>query len=395
MTGRKSGRRGNKGLIRLFLAGDVMTGRGIDQMLPHPGARTLHEDYVKDARGYIELAERALGPIPQPVEPAYIWGDALQELESEAPDVRIVNLETSVTRSDDYWKWKEVHYRMNPENIDCITAARIDACSLANNHVLDWGYEGLNETLATLKKANIKSAGAGMNLKEAAAPSIIEIKGKGRVIVFAYGSTTSGIRPDWAATEKRPGVNLVTDFSEETTRRICERILAVKKERDIIVFSVHWGGNWGYEISREEIEFAHRLIESGVDIIHGHSSHHVKGIEIYHDRPILYGCGDFLNDYEGIQGYEDYRSDLGLMYFPGMDAATGRLAELKMVPTRIKHLMVNRASAEDALLLADILNREGKRLGTDTGLSDDNKLTLVSRISMERSDSTLRCSGAH
>ena len=109
------------------------------------------------------------------------------------------------------------------------------------------------------------------------------------------------------------------------------------------LLSVHWGGNWGYEISREEIEFAHRLIESGVDIIHGHSSHHVKGIEIYHDRPILYGCGDFLNDYEGIQGYENYRSDLGLMYFPGMDAATGRLAELKMVPTRIKHLRVNRA----------------------------------------------------
>ncbi len=109
---------GNKGLIRLFLAGDVMTGRGVDQILLHPDDPALHEDYIKDARGYVELAVRASGTIPRPVEPAYIWGDVLREMEREAPDVRIINLETSVTRSDDYWKWKEVHYRMNPENID-------------------------------------------------------------------------------------------------------------------------------------------------------------------------------------------------------------------------------------------------------------------------------------
>jgi poly-gamma-glutamate synthesis protein (capsule biosynthesis protein) len=302
-------------------------------------------------------------------------------LERESPDVRIINLETSVTRSDDHWKWKEVHYRMHPENIDCITAARIGVCSLANNHVLDWGYEGLKETLTTLEKAKIKSAGAGMNLKEAAAPAIVEIEGKGRVIVFAYGSPTSGVRLNWAATEERPGVNLLTDFSEDTVRRIRERIWGLKRENDIVVFSIHWGGNWGYDIHRDEIRFAHGLIEAGVDIIHGHSSHHVKGIEIYQNRPILYGCGDFLNDYEGITGYENYRDNLGLMYFASMDPETGKLVQLKMIPTRIKYFKLNRASKEEALWLADILHREGKRFGTETDLSGNNVLTLVSRIS--------------
>jgi len=144
-----------------------MTGRGIDQILPHPSDPATHEGYMKDARGYVEIAEKANGSIPRSVAPGYIWGDALDELEKVAPDVRVINLESSVTQSDDYWKGKEIHYRMHPENIDCITAANIDVCSLANNHVLDWGYAGLKETLETLRKAKIKGVGAGMNVNEA------------------------------------------------------------------------------------------------------------------------------------------------------------------------------------------------------------------------------------
>src|SRR3972149_3271056 len=129
-------------LITVFMCGDVMTGRGIDQVLPHPSNPLIYEPYMKSAKGYIELAEMANGPIPQSVDFSYIWGDALEEFERLAPDLRMINLETSITRSEDYWKDKEIHYRMNPENIPCITAAKIDYCSLANNHVLNLGYSG-------------------------------------------------------------------------------------------------------------------------------------------------------------------------------------------------------------------------------------------------------------
>ncbi|MEP6880160.1 MAG: CapA family protein, partial [Nitrosospira sp.] len=112
-------------LLTLFLCGDVMTGRGVDQVLPHAGNPILYEQYMKSATGYLELAEEANGSIPKPVEYSYIWGDALAELERVKPDVRIINLETAVTRSDEVEKDKSVNYRMHPDNIPCITAANV------------------------------------------------------------------------------------------------------------------------------------------------------------------------------------------------------------------------------------------------------------------------------
>ena len=151
----------------------------------------------------------------------------------------------------------------------------------------------------------------------------------------------------------------------------------VKQKRDIVVVSIHWGGNWGYDVPQKEIDFAHQLIDkAGADMIYGHSSHHVKRIEVYQDKLILYGCGDFLNDYEGIGGYEHYRSDLGLMYFATVDPLAGRLVQLQMTPTQIRHFKVNRASRDDALWLTHALNRERRKFGTRVKVDEDNRLAL-------------------
>jgi len=364
-------------VITIFMCGDVMTGRGIDQVLPCPGNPAIHEPYVRDARRYVELAESANGPIPKPVDFAHIWGDALDILKQMAPDVRIINLETSITTSDDYWKGKGINYRMNPRNIPSLTAAGIDICSLANNHVLDWGYGGLLDTMRILKENRIKSAGAGRNLSEAAAPAVMDVAGKGRVIVFSFGSGTSGIPLKWGAGANAAGVNLLPDLSVKTVRAINAGILGWKRPGDIVVASIHWGGNWGYAISREETEFAHNLIDhGGVDVVHGHSSHHAKGIEVCHGKPVIYGCGDFINDYEGIGGNEQFRGDLGLMYFVQMNPQAGTLISLRMKPTRMKRFSVNRASNTDALWLMDMLNWEGKRFGTKVDMEEDTTLLL-------------------
>jgi poly-gamma-glutamate synthesis protein (capsule biosynthesis protein) len=363
--------------ITLFLCGDVMTGRGIDQILPHPGDPRLHEPYVKNAKTYVELAEERNGLISEPVAFSYIWGDALGEMARVSPDLRIINLETSITRSDGYWKGKGINYRMNPANIPCLKAAGIDVCALANNHVLDWGYDGLGETLRTLEKAGIKTAGAGSDLTTASAPVVVQVPGKGRVLVFSCGLESSGIPASWAAGENRPGVNLLPDLSERTLLWIGNRLRQLRRAGDIIVVSIHWGGNWGYEVSRAQRDFAHGLIDSaGVDIIHGHSSHHIMGIEVYRDRPIIYGCGDFINDYEGISGHESFRGDLSLMYFVTMSSATGRLAGLRMIPTTMRKFRVNRASHVDAVWLGQTLNREGKPFGSRVVLKEDNVLDL-------------------
>jgi poly-gamma-glutamate synthesis protein (capsule biosynthesis protein) len=141
----------NSKYITLFMAGDVMTGRGIDQILPHPSNPVIYEPYIKDARNYVALAEKANGPIHTPVEFSYIWGVALELLDRKNPDLRLINLETSITTNSEFWPGKSIHYRMHPENIGCLTAAKLDYCSLANNHILDWQYAGLFDSLKTLK----------------------------------------------------------------------------------------------------------------------------------------------------------------------------------------------------------------------------------------------------
>lgn len=362
--------------LTLFLCGDVMTGRGIDQVLPHPSDATLHEPHVESALEYVALAENASGPFAKPVDFSYIWGAAAEELDRIAPVARIINLETSITTSEDYER-KGINYRMHPANTPCLTAAKIDCCFLANNHVLDWGPSGLNETISALRQAGVKTAGAGRNLAEAVEPAVIGVGGNSRVVVFAVGTADSGIPPHWAATEAKAGVALLPNLSGEAVTCIAEHVHAARRPGDVIVLSIHWGGNWGYNIPREQRIFAHGLVDlAAADVVHGHSSHHPKGIEVYRNKLILYGCGDFLDDYEGISGYEEFRSHLVLMYFVTIDASAGNLLSLKMAPFKIRRFRLDRGGSQEAAWLRDILTREGEGLGTQVILEPDNRLIL-------------------
>jgi poly-gamma-glutamate synthesis protein (capsule biosynthesis protein) len=348
-----------------------MTGRGVDRVLREPCDPLLHEDYATSALAYVELAERASGPIPRGVALSYPWGDALAEVGRERPDAWIVNLETALTRSDDAWPGKGIHYRTSPENARVLAAAGVDCCVLANNHVLDWGRAGLEETLRTLDALGVRHAGAGRDAAQAEAPAVMELGAEGRLLVYAFAAASCGVSADWAAAETRPGVALLEDLSRATVERIAACVRAAKQPGDIAVASLHWGGNWGFPVSREEERFAHALVDlAGFDVIHGHSSHHVKGIEVHRGRPILYGCGDFLDDYEGIRGYEEFRGDLGLLYFVTLDRESGRLERLRMTPTRMLRFQVRRAGGADSAWLARTLCREGRRLHTSVEAAD-------------------------
>ncbi len=358
----------------LFVCGEVMTGRGIDQILS--GDPQIHEPYVMSATHYVWLAEAINGPIQRPVSSAYVWGEALDELAHIRPDARIINLETSITESRTFWP-KGINYRMSPTNIACITTAGIDVCVLANNHVLDFGYPGLEETIETLKHAHIALAGAGRDAAEAQAPAIKETADRGRVIVFGFGSVTSGISREWAAGPNCPGVNLLPDLSDRTADRIATEISNHKRPGDVVVASIHWGDNWGYRIASDERRFAHRLIDTGAaDVVHGHSSHHAKAIEVHRGKLILHGCGDFLNDYEGIEGHEAYRDDLALMYLPTVDTSTGGLLRLAIVPFQIRRFRLNRAWPSDVAWVRETLSREGLPFGTRLDLTQEATLEL-------------------
>jgi poly-gamma-glutamate synthesis protein (capsule biosynthesis protein) len=170
-----------------------MLARGIDQILAEPCDPKLYENYVKDARDYIAIAEEISGPIPRNVPPTYPWGDALAVLQTMKPDARIINLETSITRRGDPDREKGIHYRVSPANAACLRAAGIDVCTLGNNHVLDWGTEGLADTLDTLDALGIRRCGAGRDLAEAVRPAVIELANGQRIVVFSIGCADAGV----------------------------------------------------------------------------------------------------------------------------------------------------------------------------------------------------------
>ncbi|MDN5385166.1 CapA family protein [Streptomyces sp. LB8] len=345
------------GRVTLFLCGDVMLGRGVDQILACPGDPALREGWIRDARAYVDLAEAVNGPIPAPVPPEWPWGEALRVLAKAAADVRIVNLETSVTCADAFAPGKEVHYRMHPANVSALAVARPDVCVLANNHTLDFGRAGLVETLGTLSGAGLRAAGAGRNAEEAYDPVVCPVADGVRVLVVARGMASSGIPPSWAATAKRPGVAYVPEPTAAAAAEIVERVRRIRRPGDLVVVSVHWGSNWGYRVPREQVRFARALVDGGVDVVHGHSSHHPRPVEVHRDRLILYGCGDFIDDYEGVSGYEEYRDDLRVAYFPSLEAGTGRPAQVRMVVLRARRMRLEPASEKDRAWMRATLDR--------------------------------------
>ena len=359
--------------LRLFLAGDVMTGQGLDQALPHSADPTLREPWVQDARRYLQLAEAANGPIDPPLAYDQVWGDTVPELQRAAPDARIVNLETSVTTSNAFWPDKGIHYRMHPGNVGLLQAAGLDLCVLANNHVMDFGREGLRETLAALHDADLLTVGAGLDHESATAPAVLTT-GKGRLLTFAYGSPDAGVPLAWRAGPGTPGMAVLSDPCADRADEIAAHVHAFRTDGDRVIVSLHWGSNWGYDVPASHRACAHRLIDAGAaDIVFGHSSHHPRGFEVYRDRLILYGAGDYLNDYEGIGGHEAYRPELTLMYLPHL-APDGALVSLEMVPMRIRRLRLERARGDDARWLAEALDLASRPFGAGARLTGDERL---------------------
>jgi len=126
--------------------------------------------------------------------------------------------------------------------------------------------------------------------------------------------------------------------------RLLSAIAKMKKESSnnaIVVVSVHFGSNWGFEVPRAHVTAAKALVDASADVVHGHSSHHAKTAMLYKKKLILFGCGEFFNDYEGIRphpGFPEtsYLWHLRLLYFVDVDAKTHNFSKLEIVLMRQK-----------------------------------------------------------
>ena len=303
-------------MITVALVGDVMLGRGVNETL-----RSM-----------------------RPEEP---WGDVLPALSSA--DLRIANLECAITGHDRPWTRtpKVFHFRADPRAVEVLRAARIDACSLANNHTLDFEEQGLLDTLRHLEAAGIRYAGAGRARDEAARPAFLTARtdSTSRVALLAFTDN----EPPFAAGPDRPGTNYLPVSMEPQVLRRVEA--AVEQARgagaDVVVFSNHWGPNMVERPNQLFRRFARAVIDRGADVYYGHSAHVFQGVEIYKGKLILYDAGDFIDDYAVGERLRNDRSFVFRVSLEGRE-----LRRLQLLPVSLQYARVElaRGGEREAIL---------------------------------------------
>ncbi|HEV3477420.1 MAG TPA: CapA family protein [Rubrobacteraceae bacterium] len=316
-------------MITLALTGDVMLGRGVNEKL-------------------------------HAVRPEEPWGDVLPLLESA--DLRIINLECAITEHKRPWSRtpKVFHFRADPLAVEVLMAASVDACSLANNHTLDFEERGLLDTLRHLEAAGIRCAGAGRNLEEAARPVLLE----GGVGIVAFTDN----EPPFAARQDRPGTNyLPVSTAPEVLHQVEEAIEAARdRGAKTVVLSNHWGPNM-VERPRETFRrFARAAIDRGVDVYFGHSAHVFQGVEIYRGKPILYDTGDFIDDYAVDPRLRNDRSFLFRVSLEG-----GDLGRLELFPVSLPYSRVELARGTEREAILDRMLDLSAEMGTTFDRRED------------------------
>ncbi|CAF0779195.1 unnamed protein product [Didymodactylos carnosus] len=322
--------------FRLILLGDIMIGRLVDQIF------AKHVDNREEYEHACMLLKRAC--VQPPVSYSYIWGNTLDYFHPAYSDLRIGNLETSVTHSNIKWPQKAFNYRCAPENLQTLKEINLDYVCLANNHTLDYSQQGMNDTMNALNTYQIPFAGVGKNLSEARRPAILH-RNNTTIGLFSFADHYSY----WAAQPTMPGINYINveQLTPNDRLQIKEYIsdYQLKNKISLTIVSLHWGSNYQWSPPVAFQLFAHWLIdECHVDIIHGHSSHHVQGIEIYKGKPIIYGCGDFIDDY-AID--KEYRNDLSFIYLIDMDMDERKVTKIELIPTRCTNMQVNELTRND------------------------------------------------
>jgi len=296
--------------------------------------------------------------------PSYPWGDTLGIFNKA--DLRICNLECVIADGGLPWEktYKKFHFKSDAKNVEVLKAAGIDGVSLANNHTLDFGYEGLLEMLEILKDEGIGYAGAGEDIKEAMQPAI-----------WSVGGTKVGMisltdnEPDWEAKLEIPGIYYMPiDKQDARYAKLLEVIKKTKQKVDILIAALHWGPNGGYKPQPNHQPFARGLIDAGVDIIFGHSCHVIQGIELYKGKPIIYSSGDFVDDY-AVDPIE--RNDLSFIYM--VDIERNEIKGMQLYPTIIKNFQAMCADGNEAQIIKVLMRALCYDLKTKTDWNEKEK----------------------
>lgn len=300
----------------------------------------------------------ALGRIPEEVRSRPETAAALEELKTA--DIAHVNLEAPLTTRGVRAE-KQNTLRADPAQVEDLLASGVDLVSLANNHMLDYGIDGLLDTLEVLKRAGVEQVGAGRNLDAAREGVVLEGPG-GKVSFLAFAST---LPQGFAAAEERPGIApihvtaafvvenplameqpgtpppVVTFPLQRDVDATVEAVQRVKSQADFVVVSAHWGVAGQDAIMDYQREVGRALVDAGCDLILGHHPHRLHGVEFYRGKPIFYSLGNFVFEPLPPAGNSPHLSFRGRMTAAnvyGVMRREGTMVDLRVSGNEIREL---------------------------------------------------------
>ena len=319
--------------ITLCFIGDINLGRYEDNEVDSSFGDVLS---LIDTDGYTDTSLKR------------IYKETLEVLKE--CDLVVGNLETGITASKKRAEKKgsrNFWFRMDPKYARVLKLNENMFLNIANNHIFDYRKKGMDDTKENLNDVGIRYSGAGNNIEDARGLVTFEISG---ISVGIFGCADH--YDYWAAKRKRGGLELgsvgekppygiyYVDFS--SYQDILDYITEVKKEVDLLIMSIHWGYNFDEDVNPKYQKFAKKAFNAGVDIIYGHSSHHVKCVRWSEPKGkvLIYGIGDFINDY-AID--HRYRSDLGMILKVTVEQKKVKM--VSVIPTKISNRQVNLTDA--------------------------------------------------
>lgn len=317
--------------LRFMAVGDIMLGRGVGMRLQKAGS-------------YEKAFEKVASVLKQ-------------------GDIVFANLESPLTNSSHGLDSKrKIVLKGKPEAVSALTSAGFNLVSLSNNHMMDYYEKGLFDTMSLLEKNNISYAGSGKNIEEARKPVIIEKNGI-RIGLLAYTDMAELIFAGEPYLSFAAGANK-SGLVPRKYEIIKEDVIKLRGQVDLLAVSLHWGVEDSFIIAPEQVEFAHNLIDDGVDMILGHHPHQFQGIEVYKGKPIFYSMGNFLFDQNDPENMESFIID---MKYSGTE-----LTELSAIPVRI--LDKSYVEIQTGEKAGNILKRQVdlcRKLGTDIAVEND------------------------
>ncbi len=325
-SGPRAGRSGPAGQVTIALAGDTMLGRGVGAQITRSGWRGL-------------------------------FGDRLRGLVASA-DLAVLNLECCVSARGEPWasQFKAFHFRAPPQAVKALARLGVDAVTLANNHVLDYGYAALADTLALLHRAGIATAGAGMDAGQARAPARLRAGGT-EIALLGIADHPA----DFAATADRPGI-AYADLREGVPGWMLGQVASEAAGGRTVLVMPHWGPNMSTEPAPYIRAAARALLHAGATLVAGTSAHVFHGMS----GPVLYDLGDFIDDYATDP---DLRNDLGLLFLVRL--AGGEVRRVEAVPLRLDYARTEVASGADRAWAMSRFTRACARLGTSARAAGD------------------------